>query len=243
MPIPAFLFELSRKIRYSGRFDRLADFFTLFFTALAAKNSKPDEKQTKKSLIMSPDNEHRIAIYQWHQLIQQSCDFAGIELSPEIQSYLLLTLVRYIQNDDLANEAITFSQKLRDDLPFDPRLDVLKGQADHCLILSGLFPSHIHQQQQRISHYIQHGVIRYTRLAARSFDADKQIYQKLSDDFISLVDVLYTLRQFNGSPALPLIQAMELWSDTGSAMAYRTLTMNRRSIPLNERLMAGHLIH
>jgi len=192
---------------------------------------------------MQTTDRHRAMVFQWHQLIQQACDYAGITLDDDIQSYLLLTLVRYIHDDQLAENAITMPFEIATDLPRDQRLQTLKSRAEHCLILAGMFPSHIDRQSLRISHYIQLGINSYKELSQLMFDNDKLIYQQLSKDFVKLIDVLYTVRVFNGSPMLPLIQAMELWSDTGSKTAFQTLTMNRQSIPLNEALLDTQYKH
>lgn len=186
---------------------------------------------------------HKIAVYQWHQLIQQACEYVGIELDPEIQSYLLLTLMRYIDDETLAENAIMMKLELHAEGTREQRQQALKSTAEHCLILSALFPSHIDRQFIRISHYIQLGIDSYRELSALTLDNDKKIYDKLAKHFIQLIDVLYTIRIFNGSPALPLMQAMELWSDTGSKTAYQTLVMNRRSIPLNETLLDSSYKH
>jgi len=186
---------------------------------------------------------HKAMVFQWHQLIQQACDYADIRLDDDIQSYLLLTLMRYIHDDQLAENAIMMSFKISATLPRDQRIQALKSRAEHCLILAGMFPSHINRQSLRISHYIQLGIESYAELSQLMFDNDKLIYQQLSKDFVKLIDVLYTVRVFNGSPMLPLIQAMELWSDTGSKTAFRTLTMNRQSIPLTENLLGSEYKH
>lgn len=186
---------------------------------------------------MESINHHKATIYQWHQLIQEACEYAGIELDPEIQSYLLLTLMRYIHDDQLAENAITMKLNNKEFRSREDYLEDLKSTAEHCLILAGLFPSHIDRQFLRISHYIQLGTDSYRELSTLMYDNDKMIYKKLSMDFIKLVDVLYTIRIFNGSPKLPLLQAIELWSDTGSKLAYQTLTLNRQSIPLSETFL------
>jgi len=185
---------------------------------------------------MAHQTKHRAALYQWHQLIQEACQYAKVELDPEIQGYLLMTLVRYIEDDELAKDAIQidlFNETLDAD---SNHHQALKSRADHSLMLAGLFPAHIDRQFLRISQYIQLGQVSYQQLSRLLYDNDKLIYQKLADHFVMLVDVLHTIRAFNGSPTIPLIQAMELWSDTGSKTAYQTLTLNRQSIPLNETL-------
>jgi len=188
-------------------------------------------------------NHHKAAIYQWHQLLQEACQYAGIELDPEIQSYLLLTLMRYIHDEQLAEDALMMKFNKPEFRSREERIEDLKSTAEHSLILAGLFPSHIDRQSLRISHYIRLGTDSYNELSTLLYDSDKMIYKKLSSDFIKLVDVLYTIRIFNGSPNLPLIQAMELWSDTGSKSAYQALTMNRHSIPLNETLIDSTYKH
>jgi len=185
-----------------------------------------------------PRTEHdTLALYHWNQLIQEACDYTKIELSLDCKNYLLMTLVRYIQNEDLADEAVKMTFFSESQSKVKNQIELLKTQADHCLILAGLFPAQLNRQSIRISHYIKLGSECFVRLSQTVDDEDRRIYENLSTSFVELVDVLFTIRAFNGSPAMPLIQAMELWSDTGSKMAYQLLTCNRTSIPLNETLV------
>ena len=207
--------------------------------------------------MQQPDH-YKATLYQWHQLIQEASDYSSIWLEPEIESYLLLTLVQYIQNDHLAEEAIAMAlpthilsaEKFSTDMLSNESKVVVKNhkqqlkvRADHSLILAGLFPAHIDRQSIRISQYIKIGMNSYSELSYLLEGNDSQIYQKLADSFIKLVDILHTIRAFTGSPAIPLMQAMELWSDTGSKSAYQILTMNRQSIPLNESLLGSSYKH
>ena len=186
---------------------------------------------------MEHNSHYKLALYHWNQLIQDACDYANIDLPAECQSYLLLTLVRYIQDEELAEEAVGMDLLYESQVVVKNQFQQLKTQADHCLILAGLFPAHLDRQSIRISHYIERGRERFARLSELVENNDRLIYKKLSASFVDLVDVLHTIRAFNGSPTLPLIQAMEFWSDTGSKTAYQVLTVNRQSIPLNESLI------
>lgn len=192
---------------------------------------------------MHQDGHTKIALFHWNQLIRQACEYSKINLTDDLQSYLLLTLVRYIQNEDLAENAIAMHLSSQSQVVVKNRQQLLKTQADHSLILAGLFPAQLERQSIRISHYIKLGSDSFRHLSNLVADNDRVIYEKLSESFVQLVDILHTIRAFNGSPALPLIQAMELWSDTGSKTAYQQLTINRQSFPLNETLANCAYIH
>lgn len=192
---------------------------------------------------MPYSSHYKLALYHWNTLIQDACDYANIELSSECHSYLLMTLVRYIQDEKLAENAIEMDLLSESRTVVKNELLQLKTQADHCLILAGLCPAHLDRQSIRIGHYIQWGSECFARLSELVDNNDQFIYQQLSRSFVDLVDVLYTIRAFNGSPEMPLIQAMELWSDTGSKTAYQILTSNRQSVPLNETLINNAYKH
>ena len=183
---------------------------------------------------MNDNTEYKLALYHWNQLIQDACDYTHIELLPESHSYLLLTLVQYIQDESLTEQAVEFDLLFDDPRSNPNHQQQLKAQADHCLILAGLFPAQLDRHSIRISRYVNLGISCYQRLSQLVDNDDRYIYEKLAQSFVELVDVLHTVRSFTGSPAMPLIQAMELWSDTGSKIAYQALTSNRQSIPLNE---------
>jgi len=186
---------------------------------------------------MNDNTEYKLALYHWNQLIQDACDYTSIELLPECHSYLLLTLVRYIQDESLTEQAVEFDLLYDNQQLSQNHQQQLKAQADHCLILAGLFPAQLDRHSIRISRYVNLGTACYQQLSQLVDNNDRYIYEKLAGSFVELVDVLHTVRAFTGSPAMPLIQAMELWSDTGSKIAYQALTSNRQSIPLNETLV------
>ena len=186
---------------------------------------------------MNDNTEYKLALYHWNQLIQDACDYASVELLPECHSYLLLTLVHYIQDESLTEQTIEFDLLYDNHQLNQHHQQQLKAQADHCLILAGLFPAQLDRHSIRISRYVNLGMSCYQRLSQLVDNNDRYIYERLAGSFVELVDVLHTVRAFTGSPAMPLIQAMELWSDTGSKIAYQALTSNRQSIPLNETLV------
>jgi hypothetical protein len=189
---------------------------------------------------MYTDDSKPALLYRWHQLINQAAQHARIEVDETLRHYLLLTVLKYLQSDELAKEAqqmnihqITISSA--------EHWKNLQKRADHCLIMSGLFPDHILHKPARLNEYVRQGKRAFDQLSELLHGSDANLFQQLSDQFISLIEILHSLRYFSGTDALSPLCAFELWSDTGSQSAYRQITYQHKALPLSEHMSSQRL--
>lgn len=168
---------------------------------------------------------------QWHDLLEQAGMFSGIEIESSIRQYLVNTLTAYLQDEDLANRAMHPEQILHLIREGDARQQQLKEMADHCLIISGLYPLLAEKRHTPLSYYIDTGIVSYRHLSSQVNPVQQVFYAQLADEFNNMVNLLYTLRMFAGSEPLSLIQAYELWRDTGNETAYQLLISGRAALP------------
>lgn len=171
---------------------------------------------------------------QWHTLVQQAEQSYGCQLDETMESYLVFTLMRFMRQHNLGNQALALDFLDIQNLPKSLRLDQLRDIGDHCLLLSGLFPQRAERRLVRVSYYVKMGRSAYHHLGAQIERTRSELYNQLADTFVLLMDLLQTIRGFN-NPVLQPIQAHELWSDTGSRRAFNSLSGT--AMPLHESLL------
>lgn len=174
------------------------------------------------------------AAAQWHSLIREAEAHYGCHLDEPMESYLVFTLMRFMQDNDLASTAVALDYLRSHELSGRLRDEQLRDIGDQCLILSGLFPRRAERRLVRVSYYVDIGRSAYHHLSQTAQHASAELYQQLAETFVLLMDLLRTIRQFN-SPALDPIQNHELWSDTGSRLAFDAIAGS--SMPLHEALV------
>lgn len=173
---------------------------------------------------------------QWHALVQQAEEQYGCHLDEAMESYLVFMLMRFMGKQDLGSQALAMDYLRAHGLPTSLRLDQLRDVGDQCLLLSGLFPQRAEKRLVRVSYYVDMGRSAYHHLSGQIQYATAELYRQLAEAFVTLMDVLQTIRQFS-TPALQPIQTLELWSDTGSRNAFESLSTN--SLPLHESLLTS----
>ncbi|MGB5397629.1 MAG: hypothetical protein WBN96_10815 [Gammaproteobacteria bacterium] len=182
-----------------------------------------------EKLILEPS-----ALAQWHALVKQAEDSYGCHLDEAMESYLVFTLMRFMSHNKLGATALAADYLDAQNLPKSLRLDQLRDVGDQCLILSGLFPQRAEKRLVRVSYYVNMGRSAYHHLSGQIQQSTAELYRELAETFVTLMDLLQTIRGFNSSVMQP-IQALELWSDTGSQRAFASL--NGDSTPLHESLI------
>ena len=182
-----------------------------------------------QSLLLEPGD-----TAQWHKLVRDAETEYGHTLDEELESYLVFMLMRHTEKRSLAQAAIALQYLTTQELMDSERDGKLRDIGDQCLILSGLFPKRALRRNVRVSYYVEMGQSAYHHLSSTLQHATGELYQQLCESFVTLMDILQTIRGFS-TPVLQPIQSLELWSDTGSLAAYRRLTTD--SLPLHESLL------
>ncbi|MDX1901201.1 MAG: hypothetical protein SFW66_04235 [Gammaproteobacteria bacterium] len=160
----------------------------------------------------------------WLQVVHEAETTSAIALAPDLESYLVFLLMRYIKQPELLTRAVAtaFLEGLH--LTPHQRNAALQGVGDQCLLLSGLYPDIAKKRQVSIGYFVNLGRTAYHGISLH----DKDLYALLGQHFVTLMDVLQSIRPDSG--LLPL-EAYELWSETGSQRAFALLRHYSDAIP------------
>lgn len=163
------------------------------------------------------------SLAQWQALINEATVDAHIRLNEDLESYLVFLLMRFTTKPEIAESVLAIDFLSAFHRSIWDRSEQLQQVGDKCLLLAGLFPGRAERKHVRISYFIHLGRSAYDSLSAVSTDSSADLFHHLSAAFIPLTDVLLAARSLNQIPALTPLQAEELYQDTHSSVAKRTL--------------------
>jgi len=163
---------------------------------------------------------------QWHALVSDAEHAAGYSLGEELESYLVFLLMRFTRKPQMLSRIMALDYLKQTNGSRNERGQKLKDVGDHCLLFSGLFPQHAEKRMVRVSYFVKLGRSAYQQVFEDLHHHDT-LYSHLSKDFVTLMDILQTMRDIqhddNHNTHLSPIHAFDLWHDTGSKHAYKTI--------------------
>jgi hypothetical protein len=164
--------------------------------------------------------------FQWHSLITEAEDTSLIALSEDAESHLVFLLSRFVTHPEIANSVLglEYLESMHSHLHL--RQYLLQEVGDKCLLMAGLFPSRSRKKLVKISYFVHIGQNAYATIGNLSSRAGiRGLYTHLSQAFVPMMDVLQTTRELGeGSHSqLNLFDAYDLWYDTKSAHALKTI--------------------
>jgi hypothetical protein len=165
----------------------------------------------------------------WQNIIHEAELANSIILSHELEAYVVMLMLRYMDKPELAREII--ATKLLEGLNNTPakRESSLQKVGDICLLFSGLFPGLAEKRLVKISYFINIGRGAYATVSRTSND----IFSLLSQQFVAIMDVLQSIGQYaQHFPELLPLQAYELWTECGSKRALKVLNQYTRAAPI-----------
>ena len=176
---------------------------------------------------------HSSATAEWLSLVNEAESAAELQLDEEVQSYLVFLLMRFTEKPELAASvlAVEYLQSMQ----AQGRIghDQLRNVGDKCLLYSGLFPERAERCRVKISYFVDLGRSAYQQLSDRMEHSVAAMYHHLAAAFVSLMDILQTMRTLGDRPQhLGAFHAFELWRDTGSRSALRSLRETTQATPL-----------
>ena len=176
---------------------------------------------------------HTSATAEWLSLVNEAESAAELHLDEEMQSYLVFLLMRFTERPELAAGILAVEYLESMQSPGRIGRDQLRNVGDKCLLYSGLFPERAERRRVKISYFVDLGRSAYRQLSDRMEHGAAAMYHQLADAFVSLMDILQTMRTL-GNPDRQLgpFHAFELWRDTGSRAALATLRKNTLATPL-----------
>ncbi len=160
---------------------------------------------------------------QWQELVHEAADVAGTRLDEELESYLVFMLMRYLRRGDMVARVLALDFLRALEAGQSQRGESLREVGDQCLLFCGLFPRRAERRRVNVSYYVDLGRSAYSSVAD-SMAQLAQLYQRLSREFVHIMDTLLAIRQIGGNDnGLTLLAASDLWQDTHSEMARQTL--------------------
>lgn len=167
---------------------------------------------------------HPTSTASWQALVLEAQSASHIDLPEDLQSYLVFLLMRFTDDVSVNNKpiAIDFLESLHQHGKVQQ--SNLRDVGDKCLLLSGFFPEQAERRLVKVSYFVDVGKSAYHVLSDLSQNTIGRLYYDLSHGFISLMDILQTMREMScDTPLLQPIHAAELWMDTQSDHALKTL--------------------
>lgn len=190
---------------------------------------------------MSQIEMEKTATEQWQALVKEAEVFNGVTLDEELESYLVFLLMRYMQQPGLASKVIALDYLNGSQAQGCEREERMRDVGDQCLLYSGLFPNRAESRHVKISYYVNIGQSAYQNLSELTQAALAQMYNNLARSFVVLMDTLLAMRNMNDSQLqLKPIAAYELWQDTKSKQAKRTLGRSSSTTLLDFDVLTKH---
>lgn len=161
---------------------------------------------------------------QWQSLVKDAESSSNLRLNNELESYLVFLLGYYNHRPDIANSVLAKEFLTGMSEGYSRKRECLREVGDKCLLFAGFFPEQAEKKHVKIKYFIELGQSAYIQVASLSKAASASLYNALSYDFISLMEVLQTIRGFSDpTNDLTPLQALELWTDVKSQYALKIL--------------------
>ncbi|HFD80289.1 MAG TPA: hypothetical protein ENK05_07875 [Gammaproteobacteria bacterium] len=182
-----------------------------------------------KTLVLQPTD-----VAQWHALVNEAQAAARSNLDESLESYLVFLLMRFCGQPELARRVMAL-EFLRAQEAHVQQTERLREVGDQCLLFSGLFPQVAEKRMVRVSYFVNIGRSAYDQLAAMVDRHSDRLYGRLAETFVGVMDVLQAMRGLSGETVLQPLAAAELWTDTGSREARRSLAEVTDAQPVASR--------
>lgn len=163
---------------------------------------------------------------QWQSLVKDAESSSNLRLNNELESYLVFLLGYYNRRPDIANSVLAKEFLSGITESHARQRECLREVGDKCLLFAGFFPEQAEKKRVKIKYFIELGQTAYVQVASLSKAGSAALYNALSSDFISLMEILHAIRGLSDPfNELSPLQALELWTDVKSQHA---LTVLRR---------------
>ncbi|MBS0350833.1 MAG: hypothetical protein JSR33_06570 [Proteobacteria bacterium] len=135
----------------------------------------------------------------WQSLIAEAAEQAGYHCDDQIQHYLAITLDHFTTDHHLCSAVIALDFLLALSTIGQEGGGKVRQVGDECLLLAGLFPERAKRKQVPLEYFVRIGQQAYHLLTHAHFQwlYDQKLFNKLSEEFPNLINVLQTMRKIN----------------------------------------------
>lgn len=163
---------------------------------------------------------------EWYELIREAERVADISLEEALESYLVMLLMRFAKDNALADSILGMEYLEAQEQSILLQRDQLQTVGDKCLLYSGLFPSSAERKRVKVSYFVDLGRSAYYQVSGIVPTQLQPLYVELCQTFVKMRDILQTTRELvpENNHSLSQLAAIELWQDTGSRSAFKTMS-------------------
>jgi len=138
---------------------------------------------------------HPTQTAQWHALVCEAESASQIFLDEELQSYLVFLLMRFLDKPGVAGKILAL-EYIESMLSSGQRKEAqLRDVGDACLIHAGFFPERARRKRVSEQYFIDLGCGAYQQLSVVAENPIAPLYQRLSQTFLPIRDLLLAMRQ------------------------------------------------
>ncbi len=192
--------------------------------------------------LASPTQDLHIAeIAGWRALLTEAQHVARLYLEPALEDYLVRLLFQMIgePHGKVADDAAAFVERLA-----QRRIaaGTLVEVANESLLFGGLFPEQAIARGIPIAYFVHVGKNAYREITSQQIEPNaRELYARLADSFVTLLDVLHTLRELQqDSPCIDALNAFQLWRELGSSHAWQVLQQFTSGTPMHHVTASTH---
>jgi hypothetical protein len=160
---------------------------------------------------------HPTATAQWHSLVCEASARSDTRLDESLESYLVFLLMRFTSRPEFASRtmALEFLHALRASGHIQE--ERLRDVGDQCLLYSGLYPRQAERRNVGLGYFVNLG------------STGAELFEQLCEGFLSLREVLQTIRELGNGPGNDPFQAVDRWSVRAPGVATAEPTERDRS--------------
>lgn len=178
---------------------------------------------------------------QWQSLVKEAEEHCSCDLGEELESYLVFLLMRFLKQPEMVGAVMAMDYLNSQNTTGCLKLEHLRDIGDKCLLFSGLFPQQAQRRLVKISYFVNMGRTAYIQLSDNVSVTMANLYRDIAQGFVPLMDVLHTVREMeNGRPVISVLEAYDLWQDTGSKKALNTLRAATSGTPSVDQSALKH---
>jgi len=172
---------------------------------------------------------------EWHNLVCDAAKSCHQELDEDLESYLVFALIRFTRNSNMANSVLALEYMQGAEKTGQQKYEHLRELGDKCLLYSGLFPQSSQRKMVNLGYYINIGISSYSQIGSLFHNGFARLYDRLASCFVTLTDVLHSMRELGGTPVMTEAEKYSHWLEFNSQYAEQSLKDYYGVIPFRPR--------
>lgn len=137
---------------------------------------------------------HPTEIAHWYFLVNESQSKLNINLSTEVESYLVFLLMRYSSQPQIFDSIISIEFLKNINNTGNVRKSKFQEIGDKCLIFCGLFPERTKNLSVNEDYFKNLGISCYSSVSLDKLYSLASLYEEMSNSFVASTKVLNSLR-------------------------------------------------